>query len=290
MSPLALVLVLSAAVFHVGWNYLTKSTRHKAAFLWLMHAVFAVAYLPVFLFMGYGPGLSWKGWAYVVGSGAVHAVYYWTLARSYEAGDLSLVYPVARGTSVILVAVFSALFLTERPSGLGAAGIATVLGGIYTLHLRTLSWKDALRPFLPARTPGSSWALVTGARVAVYSLMDKAGVGLIEPGAYAYLLFLTAMAFFTPIVFRGGAGPVVATWRAEARRVVVVGLSIPVAYLFILVAYTLAPVAYVVASREVRLALGAVLGALLLGEGRVGYRLAGSVLILLGVGLLALAQ
>ncbi|MFQ5915154.1 MAG: EamA family transporter [Nitrospinota bacterium] len=290
MTPLALALVLSSAVFHVAFNYLTKSTAHKAAFLWLMHAVFALAYLPVYLFMGYGLSWPWMGWACLFGSGLIHTVYYWALGRSYEFGDLSLVYPLSRGTAVLLVAFFSVLFVGERPSALGSAGIASVLVGIYGLHLRSGSWKGVLRPFPPHRTPGWSWALLTGAAVGAYSLLDKVGVGFISPAAYLYLLFLAAALFFAPVAFRGGKRPVAETWRDEPGRVIAVGVCIPLAYLLILTAFTLAPVAYVVASREVRLVLGTLAGAFLLREGQVGYRLAGSVFILLGVILLALAK
>lgn len=290
MTPLALALVLSSAVFHVVWNYLAKSTRHKAAFLWLMHIVFAAAYLPVYLFMGYGLSLPWAGWACVLGSGLIHAGYYWALGRSYEGGDLSLVYPLARGTSVILVAVLSALFLGELPSRWGAAGIASVLLGIYTLHLRSWSRRDVLLPFLPHRTPGSSWALLTGAMVTAYSMVDKVGVGVVRPEAYVYLLFGLSMVFFAPVAFSQGKGRVAETWRAESGRLILMGLFIPIAYWLILVAYTLAPLAYVVASREFRLVLGALVGAFLLGEGKVSFRLAGSLFILLGVVLLALAR
>ncbi|MEE8109693.1 MAG: EamA family transporter, partial [bacterium] len=270
MTPLALGLVLGVAVFHVAWNYLTKSSQNKAGFLWISNAIFCVAYLPVYLLMGFSFDLPWQGWALTVFSGLGHALYYWALGRAYDAGDLSLVYPLARGSSVLFVAVLSVPLLGERLSALGVAGIATVLVGIFTLHIRPGSWKQTL---FPSRTPGSMWALLTGVLVTWFSLVDKAGVGVVDPLAFTYLIFVATTLFFTPIAFHGGKGPIWQTWRAEKARLIGVGLLVPAAYGLILVAFTLAPAAYVVASREVRLVLGTLVGAFLLREGNVAYRI-----------------
>ena len=287
MNPLALALVLGAAIFHVGWNYLTKSSSHKAAFLWISNVVFVVAYLPVFIALGFSLRLPWQGWMFIVLSGTGHAFYYWALGRAYDAGDLSLVYPLARGSSVFLVTVLAVPLLGERLSGLGAAGIGTVLLGIFTLHVRPGSWRQTL---FPSRTPGSMWALLAGVLITWFSLLDKAGVGYVNPVPYVYLIFVVTTIVFTPIAFAGGAGPVRATWKAEWGRLIACGLLVPTAYGLILGAFTLAPAAYVVASREVRLVLGALIGAFLLREGNVVYRLTGSVFIVLGVVLLAFAN
>jgi drug/metabolite transporter (DMT)-like permease len=287
MTSLALVLVFSAAIFHVGWNYLTKSSPHKMAFLWLINIVFSVVFLPVIFLMGFSLSLPWWGWAFVVFSGLGHALYYWALSRAYDAGDLSLVYPLSRGSSVFLVAVLSVPVLGEHLSGLGGAGIGAILLGILTLHIRSGSWRQSL---LPSKTPGSMWALLTGLIITGFSLIDKAGVGMVDPVSYVYLIFLIAGIFFTPFALRDGWGPVKATWRTETGAVIACGLLVLPAYLLILFAFTLAPAAYVVASREVRLVLGTLIGAFFLREGHAGYRSAGAALIVLGVGFLAFAK
>jgi drug/metabolite transporter (DMT)-like permease len=287
MTPLALVLVFSAAVFHVAWNYLTKSSPHKKAFLWLINIVFSVVFLPVFFLMGFSLSLPWWGWGFVVFSGLGHALYYWALSRAYDAGDLSLVYPLSRGSSVFFVAVLSVPVLGEHLSPLGGAGIGAVLLGILTLHIQSGSWRQSL---LPSRTPGSMWALLTGLIITGFSLIDKAGVGMVDPVPYVYLIFLIAGIFFTPFALRDGWGPVKATWRTETGGVIACALLVLPSYLFILFAFTLSPAAYVVASREVRLVLGTLVGAFFLREGHKGYRLAGAALIVLGVALLAFAK
>ncbi len=287
MNPTALALVLGAAIFHVGWNYLTKSSVHKAAFLWISNIVFVVAYLPVFVGMGFSLDLPWRGWVFTVLSGMGHAFYYWALGRAYDAGDLSLVYPLARGSSVFLVTVLAVPLLGERLSGLGAAGIGTVLVGIFILHVRPGSWKQTL---FPSRTPGSMWALLAGVLITWFTLVDKAGVAYVSPVPYVYLIFVVTTIVFAPIALAGGAGPVRATWKAEWGRLIACGLLVPTAYGLILGALKLAPAAYVVASREVRLVLGALLGAFLLREGNAGNRLTGSVFIVLGVVLLGFAK
>ena len=287
MTPLALLLVFSSTVFHVGWNYLTKSSPHKTAFLWLINAVFSIVYLPVFFLMGFSLSLPGRAWAFVLCSGLGHALYYWALSRAYDAGDLSLVYPLSRGSGVLLVALCSVPVLGEHLSGLGGAGIGAVLLGILTLHIRSGSWKQSL---LPSRTPGSIWAIVAGVMIAGFSLIDKVGVQTLNPVPYAYLIFVMAGIFFTPFALRDGWVTVRATWLNETRGVIACGLLVLPAYLLILFAFTLAPAAYVVASREVRLVFGALMGAFFLREGHAGYRLTGSALIVFGVAFLAFAK
>jgi drug/metabolite transporter (DMT)-like permease len=186
-----------------------------------------------------------------------------------------------------MVPILSVPLLGERLSALGVAGIATVLVGIFTLHMRAGSWKQSVNP---SRTPGSRWALLAGALITFFSLVDKVGVENVEPLPYVYLIFSTSAIFFTPFAFRQGIAPVRETWRINRKQLAALGLLIPTAYGLIVFAYTLAPVAYVVASREVRLVLGTLIGAVLLKEGHAAYRLTGSGFIVLGVVLLAFAE
>src|SRR5215212_5390514 len=138
MSGAALGLVLLAAVFHATWNLLARRAQEKLAFLWCGTLVSSVVFLPLGVWLLLTEPISPAGWAVVVLSAGLEALYYWTLAQAYRYGDLSLVYPIARGTAPILVPVLAALFLEERLSALAAAGIGLVVLGTVLIHTRQL--------------------------------------------------------------------------------------------------------------------------------------------------------
>ena len=134
------------------------------------------------------------------------------------------------------------------------------------------------------------WALLTGGAITLFSLVDKVGVGIIDPILYTYLVFLATAVFFTPMVLVKGVSPIQKTWRGQSVRLIILGLLMPVAYALILFAYKLAPVAYVVASREIRLVFGTIIGAFALKEGNAPLRISGATLIALGVLILAFVR
>lgn len=287
VDPLALLLVLGAAGIHVVWNFSTKSSGNKPAFLWFTNSLFAVVGFPLYLLLDYPFNWTWQGWSLIIASGLLHAIYYWVLARAYDMGDLSLVYPLARGTSVLIVAVLSFPVFGEAISGMGFTGIAVVLLGIYILHMKSGTWRNLL---IPSHSPGAKWALYSGVLIAAFSFVDKAGIEFVDPLPFLYLIFTTAAIFYTPIAFRGGISPIQDYWRNNRGQLIMIGLIVPSAYGLILMAFTLAPAAYVVTSREIRLVLGTVAGTLFLKEKNATYRISGSVLIVLGVILLAFAR
>ena len=134
MPAAALALVLTAALFHSSWNALTKNARDQFAFLCLAVAVASVLFLPLTLWALPPGGVPAAAWPYVIATIALHALYFYALGRSYRSGEFSLVYPVARGLGVALVPLFAALLLDERPSAVGALGIALVVAGIVALQ------------------------------------------------------------------------------------------------------------------------------------------------------------
>src|SRR6266849_10489988 len=182
MPAAALVLVLTAALLHSCWNALTKNARDQFAFLCLAVAVASVVFLPVTLWALPPGGVPASAWPYVIATIALHALYFYALGRSYRAGEFSLVYPIARGLGVALVPVLAGVLLDERPSTLGALGIALVVIGIVALQ-----WVGRAPIAAGARQrlgPGTWWALLTGVTIAAYALVDKAGVSRLHPVPY----------------------------------------------------------------------------------------------------------
>ena len=285
MDGPALGLVLLAAAAHATWNLLARRAEEKLAFLWCSTLVSTVLLAPVGAWLLVTEPIPALGWAVVLLSAGLEALYYWTLAQAYRHGDLSLVYPIARGTAPILVPVLAAVFLGEWLSELAAAGIGLVVVGTVAIHTRRLGWPSPGAIAEVVGQLGTRYALLTGLVIAAYSALDKYGVSLVRPVLYAYLLFAGLTVTLVPLVLRQRAA-VSSEWKLRRGSIVVVGLLAPASYGLVLLALTLAPVSYVAAAREVSVVLAAVLGTVVLGEGYGRQRLLGSVAIAAGLMLL----
>src|SRR4051812_45218043 len=130
MSTFALALVVVAALAHAAWNVLAKTAAGGATFVWLFSTLAAVLWLPVAavaLLVDPGHPVGLGGIAFMAGSGALHALYFVLLQRGYREGDLSLVYPLARGTGPLLSTLAAIVIFSERPSALALAGGAIIV-------------------------------------------------------------------------------------------------------------------------------------------------------------------
>src|SRR5512144_656810 len=157
MTLFSLTLLVLAAVLHAFSNALIKLSRDKLAFTWWLLTASAIIGFPLIFFVGQPPPI---GWLIILVSGLIEAVYFITLTRAYALGDLSQVYPLARGSAPLFVLLWALVFLGERPTPIGVGGILIVVLGLYLVNLPSLSdWK---RPLLGFRSPAARWALVTG--------------------------------------------------------------------------------------------------------------------------------
>src|SRR5262249_30100554 len=181
----SLLLLLGAAGLHAISNALMKQATDKLAFVWWMLGIFTVAALPAFLFIHDVPV---RAGMIVLASGLLEAIYFLTLSRAYEHGDLSVVYPVARGSAQIFILIWAIVFLGEHPSHFGMLGIFAIICGLYIINLPTISdWK---RPLLGMRQPATRWVLLTGFLISGYSAIDKMGVRYFPPFVYLFLILL----------------------------------------------------------------------------------------------------
>ncbi len=290
MTALALALVLTSALFHSTWNLLLKRARKQEAFtVWLLASV-AVTMLPVAAYFAWRYPMQPQGWAFLAGSVALNTLYFFFLSRGYASGDLSLVYPIARGMGPMLVPVLGVLALGERVSAQAMVGIGCVVAGIYTVN-----WGGRLRdlragPMGLLRRRETRYALLTGLCIAGYSVVDKQGVKYVHPVLYNYLLCTGAAIGVGLIVLRtAGTGPLGEEWRAGAWRPLAAGFLMFLSYSLVLTAFQIARVSYVTPAREVGIAFAVLLGAVALREPFAGGRLLGAGLIIAGVVLIALA-
>lgn len=282
MSLDALLLVVSAAGLHAGWNALAKRGADPVAFLWLATLAGTAVLLAPGLRALARDGLAPAALPFVAATILVHALYFYALGRSYATGAYSLVYPVARGLGVALVPVLALLLFDERLSALGAMGVGLVVAGIVALHWLT-GGTSAIRLDRRVR-----WPVVTGLTIATYSLIDKAGVARIDPVAYMLLMEGGCVLLGLPLLaLRGDAV------RAELegwRRIALAGAMSALAYTLVLFAFRLSKTGYVVAARELSIVLSALIGSLWLREGRLVPRLTGAAIVLAGVVCVALAR
>ena len=291
MSGRALSLVLAAAAMHAGWNALAKSARDPLAFLWSSVTLATVGLVPLGIWALATGGWASDGGFFVLATVVIHAVYFYALGRAYGTGDLSLVYPVARGLGVVLVPLLALLFLNERLSALGAVGIALVVAGVIAMQrmARAPAPRAGSGDGRPSRSAGLGWAVLTGLTIAAYSVVDKAGVARVHPLAYISAMGIGMSVLLAPFVLRR-RGHLVQEWRLNGRAIALASTMNLTSYLLVLFAFQLSKAGYVVAARETSIVISVLIGTMVMHEGRVGPRLAGAAVVLGGVACVALAR
>lgn len=283
MTLAAFSLVLLSAVFHASWNFLLKGSGHKTAFLWSFTAVSFMAFLiPAGAFV-YVDGLTGRGALFGLVSAVFHGGYGFFLARGYQMGDLSAVYPVSRGVGPALIPLGAVLLLDESVSLAPALGIALVVIGIYVIQTQSLTLGGLLRPLRSLPHPATRVALLTGCFIACYSLWDKAALDHLSPLVLSQFSLVGYLVVLAPLAFSDRGAQVQTEWAERGPSVIAAGLLAPLAYVLVLVALETSQVSYVAPVREVGIVLGALLGVFLLGEGYGTSRLTGSLLIVAGV-------
>lgn len=286
MTGLALGLILTAAVFHATWNLLAKRAGSGGvAFVWLFATLSTLIYAPLVggVLALERPHIGPVESLFLVGTAVLHMAYFLTLQQGYRVGDLSIVYPLARGTGPMLSTVFAILVFGERPTPLALAGAALIIGSIFVL---TSGHNFVLGS--AARAP-AVFGILTGSIIASYTLWDKHAVSalLIHPILLDWCANLGRTLLLTPIALRRWKD-VRNEWREHRLEVVGVALLVPLAYILVLTALRFTPVSYVAPAREISILIGAVMGARFLQEGNARRRIGAAGGMVVGVIALAL--
>ena len=290
MSGIAMAIVLTAAFLHAGWNYLLKKSQGRIVFIWWFLLLAAILYFPMFFYFWPKTTIPPLGWSCVVASGLLHGLYFWFLGGAYQRGDLSLVYPIARGSGPLFVPFLAVGLIHERIFLFGILGIAMVILGIYVIHLPSFSAQSFLEPFLAFRGGASLWALYTGGTIAAYSLVDKVGVSIVYPPVYIYLMLVLACLFLSPYVLVKERTLLKEEWHMNKGTILVLGFLVLFTYMMILFALRISKVSYVVAVREVSIVFSALYGVVWLAEKHARQKLVGAALIALGVVFIGLSR
>ena len=290
MTSLALSLVLVASVAHSSWNFLLKRTGDKSVFVWGLLVAASVLLAPVGVVLAWQNPIEPVGWWFVTATIVLHTLYFGLLGRSYTEGDLSLVYPIARGMGPMLVPVLAVVFLGETIAASAIAGIVVIVAGIYTV-----SWWGSFRqlarhPLDLFRNPGTRYAILTGLTIAAYTIVDKRGVDYVQPFLYMYLMTLGSAVGLSPYVLvKRRLGGIRNELRANSVVISVAGSLTFLAYGLVLTAFSLSRVSYVAPAREVGIVTTVLIGVLVLREPFGAGRLLGSVMIVAGLLLIALS-
>lgn len=288
MTLLSLALLVCAALLHALSNALIKLSRDKLAFTWWMLAASAILGFPLIFLVGHPQPI---GWLLVVGSGLLEAVYFITLTRAYSLGDLSQVYPVARGSAPLFVLLWALIFLGERPTPIGAGGIFIVVLGLYLVNLPSIAeWK---RPLVGFKSPAARWALLTGLLISIYSAVDKVGVRYVDPLPYLYLFLVVAWtALSAQWLNPDRRSALRAELSVDKRKLLwsagLVALLGGGAYALVLAALRLSPVSYVSPVRELSVVIGAWIGVRFMGEPGGRLRIFAALLVAAGIIVIAL--
>jgi uncharacterized membrane protein len=279
MTGLALGFVLLAALTHAIWNYFAKTAAHARHYVWLFSVGSLIVYAPVvvWVIVVERPQFGWIHALAFLLTGILHLAYSLALQAGYRHSDLSLVYPIARGTGPLLSFVGAVLLLGETPTALSLVGLVLIVAGIllvaglFSEHYR-------------APRAGILWGLLTGAFIAAYTVNDGWSVTVlaISPFLVDFAGNLFRMAVLAPKAWADRAG-VAREAREFFKPVLVVSVLGPLGYILVLFAMRMAPVSHVAPARELSTLVGAYFGARLLREKSAPTRLAGAACIVVGV-------
>ncbi|MFC1903542.1 EamA family transporter [Chloroflexota bacterium] len=291
MTTLALILVLLSATAHVTWNFLAKRATNQGLFIWWLLVAISVLLSPLAVFLAWRFPIVYPGWWFILGTVVLHSLYFIFLGCGYTYADLSLVYPIARGSGPALVPILGVLVLKETVTLQAAFGIAAVVTGIYTTYWWGHFRQILQEPFKIFKETGARYALLTGLTIAIFSVWDKVGIQYVNPLLYMYLLALGSALLLTPLILRAnGISTIINEGRSNARNITISGLLLFSAYGLILLALQFSQVSYIAPCREVGIAMGVALGIFVLKEPSGKGRIIGSCLIVLGLILIALAD
>jgi drug/metabolite transporter (DMT)-like permease len=292
MSASALALVILAGLIHAIWNIAAKKAGGDARFAAFTSVIGIVIWAPVGVWFGWDviPGWGALEWAFVVISGVLHVFYYVTLLRGYRKSDLTVVYPMARGSGPLLSSTVAILLLGERITAFGLTGIAAVVAGVFLIAGGPALFRAAQNPAKKAMLRrGMAYGLLTGVFIASYTVVDGYAVKrlLMSPILLDYFSTFVRIGFLAPAVLREREA-LADLWRRQWKYALVVAAISPIGYVLVLYAMQAAPLSHVAPAREVSMLFAALIGGQLLGEGDRLQRIAGAACIAFGVMALAL--
>ena len=292
MSLTALTLVILAGLLHASWNIAAKKAGGDVRFAGYTSLVNLVAWAPVAAWLWWRDPPTWgmQIWLLTALSGLIHVGYFWILLRGYRHADLTVVYPLARGSGPLVSSLCAIVFLGESFSGYTVLGVVAMVTGVFLIA----GGPQVLRPHgdlgKRQRMQAGIWyGLGTGLFIAAYTLVDGYTVRmlLVSPILFDYASNAFRLLFIAPALAQDWP-ETKRQWHAQFRYALIAGICSPLAYILVLYAMQMAPLSHVAPAREVSMLFAAVLGGRLLAERDRGLRMVGAACIAVGVTALAL--
>jgi drug/metabolite transporter (DMT)-like permease len=287
----AFALIIVAGLIHASWNIAAKKAGGDARFAFFTSILLALVWAPVGIWFGKDVIGHWGRleWSFIIASSVLHVVYFVVLLRGYKKADLTVVYPIARGSGPLLSSLVAIIFLHEHISLIGLAGILGVVGGVFLIAGGPKLLQPNPDPVARKKLhKGMIYGLLTGLFIASYTVLDGYAVKvvLISPILIDYFGNLFRIGLLLPTVLRDRPAAMV-LWRVQWKYALVVAAISPVSYVLVLYAMQVAPLSHVAPAREVSMLFAALIGGHLLGESDRVMRLVGAGCIALGVVALA---
>jgi uncharacterized membrane protein len=276
LFSLALLLVLLSGLIHSIWNLFTKRSLNKAVFLWFCQITAVLIFLPPTLSEMSGVQLNFQdSWVYILLSMILHGSYMLLLAKTYSLGDLSQAYPIMRGISPLLVPLFAVLILNEHLVPLGWVGIALIVFGIVLIG--GFKKKVLNKTML--------YAIAVGIMITGYTLVDKLALKYVSPFTLNEFTNIGNLLALTWIALHSGV--IRKEWQINWRTIILGGILAPGGYILFLKALELMPVSQLAPIREIGTVFGTLFGIFLLKEPQGKSRIIASIIITVGILLLA---
>ena len=291
MTGLAVALVLISAIAHASWNLIVRRSDKPELTNWMMATCGALLASPIAMYLFVTNTPDQAGWWFILGTVILHIAYFFTLGRAYKYGDLSLVYPIARGLGLVLIPVVGVTVLDESVSILAGFGIIAIFTGVVMVGSSSgTGFRAWLKPRSMFADRGVLFALITGILIAAYSALDKRGVEYVEPIFYMFCLSLGGSVGVLPLIARSYASSeFIMEIRTRWKIGLLGGFCQLLAYTLVLSAFRLSPVSYIGPFRELAILFGVVLAVVVLKERVTRSRAAGAMAIGLGSLVVALA-
>ncbi len=287
MPLAALLIVLLAALLHALWNFLAKDTRDSSAFMWWGVTIGTIWYGAWVLWQS-PAGLPPEIWLPFAVSLVMEVAYVFLITKGYASGDLSQVYPIARGSPPLLIAMWSALFIDERLPLLGYVGIGLLVVGVYMASLPTLG--DLTKPLRALTHRPAQWALLAAICVSIYSLIDKVNVAFTTPLVYNAWVYGGIAVGYAPYVWLPQhRASTLAEFKTNWGRILIGSVATIGSYLLALTGMSMTAASYVGAVRATSVVIGALFGWLLLKESFGPVRVLAAATMVVGLLLIAIA-
>jgi drug/metabolite transporter (DMT)-like permease len=275
MNTAVFILVLLSALVHAVLNFFIKKVSGNFTLYW-----YGLALINIFIFAyslcTFDVGtLTKNNIIILVLSAVVNAVYFIVVSYSYVLEDISVVYPIARGTGVVGAALFSFFLLRETISPLTLLGIIITVAGILLIGFGKTNISHNIKPYL--------LAVCTGVLILAYTIIDKIAVRSIDPVFYSSTITLLAIIPLSGIAHKTGFKNTVSMVKKHFKEVVIIGIGAAGGFLLILYAMRSEQASYIIPVREVSVVFAALLGFIFLKEKATPLKLSGIICITAGL-------